>query len=372
MSDALEAAGSAPAPALPAEPAATSQAPLSVSEAASLLSRSRMAKREEQPAPQAEAPAKEPRAPAAEPAEPAPSAAAEEDAAPPDEAPGADEPTQDDPASKPSVEPPRSWTKEDKELFASLPPETQQRISERERAREVEFRKGQDAIANDRKAVQAAAQQALQLRSQYEQALPALLQNLQAQNNAEFADITSWEAAQRLADEDPFRFNKWQLHQQRMQAVAKETQQAMAQRATEEAQRFEQFAAEQDAKFAELAPEFADPKQAEKVQAQAVQYLKDIGFNEQEIGESWTGKRPLPLRDARMQALVRDAMRWRSAEAKRAEVSAKPVPPVQRPGTPLSSGERARANTQALENRLNSTGSMKDAFALLQARRSRG
>lgn len=368
MSDAIEAAGSAPAPALPAEPAATSQPALTVSEAASLLSRSRMAKREEQPAPQAEAPAPQ----ADEPAAPDPSASAEEDAAPQDEAPGADEPTQDDPASKPSVEPPRSWTKEDKELFASLPPETQARIAERERAREVEFRKGQDAFAQQRKAAEAEAQQAAQLRAQYEQALPALLQTLQAQNNAEFSDITSWEAAQRLADEDPFRFNKWQLHQQRMQAVAKETQQAMAQRAAEEAQRFETFATEQDAKFAELAPEFKDPKQAEKVQAQAVQYLKDIGFNEQEIGESWTGKRPLPLRDARMQALVRDAMRWRSAEAKKAEVAAKPVPPVQRPGTPLSSGERARANTQALENRLNSTGSVKDAYELLRARRSRG
>lgn len=367
MSDAIEAAGSAPAPALPAEPAATSQTPLTVSEAASLLSRSRTAKREE-PAPQAEAPAQK----ADEPAAPDPSAQAEENAAPPDEAPGETEPTQDDPAEKPSIEPPRSWTKEDKELFASLPPETQARIAERERAREVEFRKGQDAFATQRKAAEAAVQQATQLRTQYEQALPALLQKLHAENNAEFSDITSWEAAQRLADEDPFRFNKWQLHQQRMQVAQQELSQTQQRRAAEETQRFEQFAAEQDAKFADLAPEFKDPKQAEKVQAQAVQYLKDIGFDEQEIGESWTGRRPLPLRDARMQALVRDAMRWRSAEAKKAEVSAKPVPPVQRPGTPLSSGERARANTQALENRLNSTGSMKDGYALLQARRSRG
>ena len=36
----------------------------------------------------------------------------------------------------PPIEPPRSWTKEDKELFTSLPRETQERIAERERSRE--------------------------------------------------------------------------------------------------------------------------------------------------------------------------------------------------------------------------------------------
>src|SRR4029453_8359664 len=34
------------------------------------------------------------------------------------------------------IEPPRSWTKEDKELFTSLPRATQERIAERERSRQ--------------------------------------------------------------------------------------------------------------------------------------------------------------------------------------------------------------------------------------------
>src|SRR5262245_18021699 len=36
----------------------------------------------------------------------------------------------------PPIEPPRSWTKEDKELFTSLPRGTQERIAEREQSRE--------------------------------------------------------------------------------------------------------------------------------------------------------------------------------------------------------------------------------------------
>jgi len=368
MSDAIEAAGSAPAPALPVEPAATSQPPLSVSEAASLLSRSRLAPKE--PAPQAEAPA----AQAAEPADTDPAAQAE-DAAPHDEDPGQTEPTQDDPEGEnlPPIEPPRSWTKEEKAEFAELPRSMQEKITAREAARETDFRRRQNAATEASKAAEAELAKAQQQRAQYEQALPALLQTLQSQNQAEFSDITSWEAAQRLAAEDPFRYAQWDLHQKRLQAVQTEMAQTQARAQQEAVQRFEQYAAEQDAKFAAMAPEFNDPKQADRVQAQAVQYLKDIGFEDAEIGDSWTGKRPLPLRDARMQALVRDAMRWRNAEARRAEVSAKPVPPVQRPGTPMSRGERVAADTQALERKLDQTGSIKDAWALRQARaRSRG
>lgn len=368
MSDAIEAAGSAPAPALPAEPAAISQPALSVSEAASLLSRSRMAKREDA-APQAEAPPEvEP------PAHDFSARKAAENAAPQTEDPGETEPKPDDPEASelPPIEPPRSWTKEEKAEFAELPRSMQEKISARETARESDFRRRQNAATEAAKAAEAELATARQQRAQYEQALPALLQTLQSQNNAEFSDIRSWEDAQKLAAEDPFRYAQWDLHQKRMQSVQTEMAQTQAQMQREQAQRYEQWSAEQDAKFADMAPEFKDPKQAEKVQTQAVQYLKDIGFDEAEIGDSWTGKRPLPLRDARMQALVRDAMRWRSAEAKRAEVSAKPVPPVQRPGTPMSSGERSQASLQALENRLNATGSLKDARALLAARRSRG
>jgi hypothetical protein len=47
---------------------------------------------------------------------------------------GATRPPQDE--GLPPIEPPRSWTKEDKELFASLPRATQERLAERERSRQ--------------------------------------------------------------------------------------------------------------------------------------------------------------------------------------------------------------------------------------------
>src|SRR5262249_2519426 len=45
----------------------------------------------------------------------------------------------DDRADAPPIEPPRSWTKDDKELFKDLPRETQERLVERERLREGDF-----------------------------------------------------------------------------------------------------------------------------------------------------------------------------------------------------------------------------------------
>ena len=52
-----------------------------------------------------------------------------------------------DPGAAP-IEPPRSWTKEDKELFTGLPRATQERLAERERSREGDFLRRQNEAAD--------------------------------------------------------------------------------------------------------------------------------------------------------------------------------------------------------------------------------
>ena len=56
------------------------------------------------------------------------------------------------------IEPPRSWTKEDKELFTSLPRATQERIAERERSRESDFLRRQNEAAEKLKGLTAKEQ----------------------------------------------------------------------------------------------------------------------------------------------------------------------------------------------------------------------
>jgi hypothetical protein len=49
------------------------------------------------------------------------------------------------------IEPPRSWPKEDKVLFATLPPDIRDVIARREQAREIELRRKQNEVAELRK-----------------------------------------------------------------------------------------------------------------------------------------------------------------------------------------------------------------------------
>ena len=99
-----------------------------------------------------------------------------------------------DPAANepPSIEPPRSWTKEAKERWASLPRETQEYLAEREQERDREFRRSQNEAADKLKGLTAKEQAVEQARQQYEAALPLLFQTLQHQQAGEFADIKTF------------------------------------------------------------------------------------------------------------------------------------------------------------------------------------
>jgi hypothetical protein len=61
--------------------------------------------------------------------------------------------------------------------------------------------------------------------------------------------------------------------------------------------------------------------------------------------------------------------RYREAQRKAKDVVAKPVPPVQRPGVSQPRGAAQDARIQALTKQLEASGSLKDAAALIAARR---
>jgi len=67
-----------------------------------------------------------------------------------------------------------------------------------------------------------------------------------------------------------------------------------------------------------------------------------------------------------------DAAKYRLMIRAKDAIAAKPVPPVLRPGVAMASAERSRADLRALNARLSSSGDLKDAVALYQARKSDG
>lgn len=316
--------------AAPGEPTAVyqinSEGPLSVSDAANAIASAR--EQALKPPPK-----KEEHAPAT-PSEPP---QAEADAAPPEEAPG-DETQATDPAEElPPIEPPRSWTKDEKDRFATLPRETQEYLANREQERERAVRQSQNEAAEQRKTFEVERQKAAQARQQYEQTIPQVLSTLQAQIAGEFADIKSWADVDKMQAEDPFRYQRFDLAVKKAQVLQQQAVEIQQRQAQEMAQRWGQFSKAEDAKFLQQAPEMSDATKAKEIREKATKTLQDLGFKNDELAAAWEGKTSVSLRDHRLQLLIRDATLYREAQAKAKEVRQAPVPPVQRPGTARSS-----------------------------------
>jgi hypothetical protein len=268
------------------------------------------------------------------------------------------------------IEPPRSWTKEDKELFTGLPRATQERLAERERSREGDFLRRQNEAAEKLKGLAAKEQAVEQARQTYEAALPQLLQTLQQEQAGEFADIRSMADVERLAREDWPRYLLWDLQQKKVAEVTQHMLAAQHRQAQEKLTQFVEFAKRQDDLFKEKVPDMADEAKSAELQRRALAVLGELGFDEAELIPLWNGHKELSLRDHRLQLLIRDATLWREAEKKAKAAATKPVPPVQRPGAATARQGTDEARVQHLTQRLEQTGSLRDAAALVRARRA--
>jgi hypothetical protein len=270
----------------------------------------------------------------------------------------------------PPIEPPRSWTQAEKERFQSLPRETQEYLHTREQERDRDFRTRQNELAEQRKAVEAERQKAEQVRQQYEAQLPALMKELESVNQAQFSDIKTMEDVVRLQAEDPFRFQAWQVHQMRLQAVKQESDRAAQEKQTAEQTNWAKHVQEENAKAVEFIPELADKDKGEALTRRvATELLPDLGFKDSELADLAMGKSKLSIYDHRVQRLLADSLRLRDIQKAKVAAIQKPVPPVQRPGTKQPSGAAQAQSVQALNQKLSATGSIDDALQLLVAQR---
>ena len=358
MTDATSAPGSDSAAAsVEATPAITAPESFSAEEAANYLTELRKPK---QPAESAD-----------DPATADPKLADEANPEPADKQPiGEEEPEAADPEAEelPPIEPPRSWTKDEQERFKSYPRELQAYLSEREQQRDRELRRSQNEAAEHRKAIEAELAKVDQARKEYEAKLPAIMQALQDAQAGAFADIKTVDDVQRLAAEDPFRYLQWQAHQQKLQAVAYEQEQAGKRQQQEHLASWTKFQNDENAKAAELHPELADPEKAKHLREGVVELFRDKGFTDNDLNSMAAGATYSPF-DHRWQSILVDALKYREAQKAKPVAVAKPVPPVQRPGVAPPRGAAKTENLQALSAKLDRSGSVDDALELLAARR---
>jgi hypothetical protein len=342
---------------------------ISTRDAARTLASFRLKARETEPPQDGARPAAN--AEAVPPANDSADASAPADAAPPvePEAPGEPTASAEPPAAQAPIEPPRSWTKEARERFASLPRETQEYLASREQDRDRELRRSQNDAAEQRKALDAERRQAEQARTQYESALPAVLATLQQVQADSFSDVKSIVDVERLAREDWPRYVLWDAQQKRIASAQQDLAGAAQRQEQERRIRLDEYVKRERDVLVEKLPEIADPVQRSKLEQSALGMLRELGFSDQELDGLYYGRSDLSLHDHRLQMLIRDGVRFRDAQKAAKEASTRPVPPVQRPGVAQPRGAAQDAVVQNLTKRLDQTGNLKDAARLLAERR---
>jgi hypothetical protein len=320
-------------------------AALSLDGAVAAIAAAREPEQAETPAPEAETEAP---AEAVEPEETEAETQAEPEEAGQDEV---DETAEIEPEETPAVEPPAFYTKAEKAAFADLPPEQQQAIARLATDGERRVNQIQQEIAAERKAL--AEREALF--SNYEQEKRTLEDLLIAKLPPE-PDL-------RLIDQNPAEYMRQKAHFDRaigeLQGIVAKRQEAEARQAAEtEAQEAEHRKVQAD-ELVKLIPELKGEK-GRQVASDIAAYGRAQGYDDATLG----------IANANDLYILHKAMKWdRAQEAARA-AKAKPIPKVSAPGVARSKAELGADKRRSVLQKLNSTGSVEDALAALQALRT--
>ncbi|QOG22043.1 hypothetical protein [Bradyrhizobium sp. SEMIA] len=212
-------------------------------------------------------------------------------------------------------------------------------------------------------------------RQSYADGLDTALQIAQASFVSQFPELAGLaperlpEALAQIARQDPAKLA-------RIQAIVAGSEQLRARqheemRRTADATRrnFVNYARAEDARLETMLKEEASSVRqavAQEIMASA----RASGIEPEELQRLFDNE-PL-MRNATFQRMMYDAGKYRLMMKARDAVAARPMPPVQRPGLAASRGERGQHDLRTLSARLSSTGDLKDAVALYQARRTRG
>lgn len=208
-------------------------------------------------------------------------------------------------------------------------------------------------------------------RRSYVDGLDAAMQIAQASFVSQFPELAGLvperlpEALAQIAQQDPAKLS-------RIQAIVAGSEQLRARQHDEmrrgaDASRrdFQNYAKAEDARLETLLKEETrDVRQA--VAQEIMASAKASGIEPEELHRLFDSE-PL-MRNATFQRMMYDAGKYRLMMKARDTVTAKPMPPVQRPGMAASRGERNQNDLRTLSARLSSSGDLKDAVALYQAR----
>jgi hypothetical protein len=210
-------------------------------------------------------------------------------------------------------------------------------------------------------------------RRSYADGLDAAMQIAQVSFVSQFPELAGLpperlpEALAQIAQQDPAKLA-------RIQAIVAGSEQLRV-RQSEEARRtaeasrrqFQNYAKAEDARLETLLKEETrDVRQA--VAHEIMSLAKASGIEPEELRRLFDSE-PL-MRNATFQRMMYDAGKYRLMMKARDAAVARSVPPVMRPGMAASRSESEQSDMRSLSARLSSSGDLRDAVALYQARKS--
>jgi Phage terminase large subunit len=224
-----------------------------------------------------------------------------------------------------------------------------------------------------RQAIEERIGEAEKTRQGYVNGLAAATQIAQVSFLSQFPELASIApenlpgALELMSRQDPQKFA-------RVQAVVATTEQLFAQQQQESRrqaelgqQNFQRYANSEDARLETMLKEESKTTQ-HAVTAEIFASAKASGVEPVELIRLFNSE-PL-MRNAVFQRMMYDAGKYRLMMKARDAAAAKPVPPVQRPGLARTPAEREHADLRTLSAKLSSSGDIKDALALYNARKS--
>ena len=216
--------------------------------------------------------------------------------------------------------------------------------------RQSDYTKKTQALADDRKQVEAEKEALLRQRDHYKQTVDKLVSEQQTQSTQEpdWDELYEADPLQWMKQKEEFRANKeksieLQQEQFRLQQEQKQEQQAQMQ----------QFMTQQHDVLLDAIPEWKDPQVMAREKSEIKQYAQSIGYSVEEIGQVY---------DSRAVLALRTGMKASGLSGKGA-AKLRPIKEAIRSVTPGSAAQQPRQYTSVskAKMKLAKTGKMSDA-----------
>jgi hypothetical protein len=180
--------------------------------------------------------------------------------------------------------------------------------------------------------------------------------------------LDQWEPVLRqMHAREPARFQQAMGRIQSIAQIQQAHDQITAEKTGREQAEFRDYSAKEDARFAAMVK---GERNMPAIEAEIVAMVKDHGVEPREFFKLGTESKF--LRSAAAQKILVDAAKYRMMQKAAKAAPTRDVPTVQKPGSVGPRVNRSDVNLATLSAKLSNSGNLKDAQALLAARRSKG